>query len=296
MNDFIEQFLNYLIIEKGLAKNSIYSYKIDLMQFNNFLIKHNLFDIHKIDIEFIISYIHFLKQNMINARSIARKMTTLKGFFKYLMLDNLIDNNPALGLESQKIGIHLPEYLTIEEVDRLLDIFNDNNPLEIRDKTIIELLYSAGLRVSEISQLKINDISVSEKLIKVKGKGNKERIVPIGEKALHQLDIYQNQIRPTLLNSEMPNQYIFLNWRGGRISRISIWKIMKHYALKANIHKNISPHTLRHSFATHLLNNGADLRSVQELLGHSDITTTQIYTHLNYQKLKTFHQKYHPRG
>lgn len=296
MEELIAQFLNYLLIEKGLTKNTLYSYGMDLKQFVFYLKAVNCNHILKINSELLINFISFLKNKKISSRSIARKIVTLRSLFKYLIIDKIIDNNPAGILESQKIGVYLPEYLTLNEVDKLLNIFQMDNKYEMRDKAIIELIYSTGLRVSEVSNFIISNINFTEMYIKIKGKGNKERIIPAGCKAVALLEKYLAEVRPVLAKVNEQNDYLFLNWRGTRLSRVSIWKIIKNYALKAGINKNISPHTLRHSFATHLLNNGADLRSVQELLGHSDISTTQIYTHLNYKKLKEFHLQFHPRA
>ncbi|MBU1077554.1 MAG: site-specific tyrosine recombinase XerD [Spirochaetes bacterium] len=292
----IDQYINYSLIEKGLTKNTLYNYKIDLNQFLFFLNKIKCNNILKIDSSILVGFINFMKLKKISSRSLARKIVTIKNFFKYLIIDRIIDNDPSTILESPRIGVHLPEYLTLEEIEILLDIFDISNKYQLRDKSIIELMYSAGLRVSELSNLKISRIHLNEKIIKIKGKGNKERIVPIGEKAVCLLEKYLQNSRPYFEKINRENDFLFINFKGGRLSRISIWKLIKQYALKAGIHKNISPHTLRHSFATHLLNNGADLRSVQELLGHSDISTTQIYTHLNYKKLKKFHSQFHPRA
>ncbi len=296
MEQLITQFIDYLLVEKGLLKNTLYSYRIDLNQFVYYLKNINCNHILKINSKVLIGFINFLKGKNISARSISRKITTLKSFFKYLIIDKIIDKNPAIILESPKIGVHLPEYLTLNEIEKLLNTCHTENKYEMRDKAIIELMYSTGLRVSEISNLLINNINFTEKSIKIKGKGNKERIMPVGDIAISLVNSYLIEIRPILKKKNKLNNNLFLNWKGGRLSRISIWKITKNHALKAGINKNISPHTLRHSFATHLLNNGADLRSVQELLGHSDISTTQIYTHLNYKKLKNSHAQFHPRA
>jgi integrase/recombinase XerD len=296
MKTLVKQFLDYLLIEKGLTKNTLYSYQIDLKQFLFYLDSIKCEEIMNITADMLIDFIQFLKQKQIGSRSLARKIVTLKSFFKYLVIDRIIVDNPAIILESPKIGFHLPEYLTLEEVDRLLNCFDIHNKLELRDKAIIELMYSTGLRVSELSNLLIINVNFMEHCLKIKGKGNKERIAPVGNKAIELLKKYLMDSRKKLVREGLKTNHFFLNWKGSRLSRISIWKMMKKYTLKAHIHKNISPHTLRHSFATHLLNNGADLRSVQELLGHSDISTTQIYTHLNYKKLKTFHAQFHPRA
>ncbi len=295
MRDLIKHFLNYLKIEKGLSKNTLKSYNTDMEQLIDFFDGKNIQDISEVTSPLLTEYVSHLKKLMLNSRSIARKITAIRMFFKYLIIDKIIDINPATLLEIPKIGSHLPEYLTLQEVDALLNVFDIESPFELRDKAIIELLYSSGLRVSEISNLTINDINLEEGFIRIIGKGSKERIVPMGKVAIAILQKYINEVRPKLLKNKKSN-FLFINWLGGRLSRISIWKVIKFYASKAGIKKTISPHTLRHSFATHLLNNGADLRTVQELLGHSSIATTQIYTHLNYAKLKKFHLQFHPRG
>ncbi len=291
---YINEFISYLKIEKGLSVNSIKSYKNDLYQLNDFLATKEINDIKQVNITHLTEFLSFLKKIGISSRSIARKIVVLKSFFRYLIIDNIIKDNPSELLEAPKIGVHLPEYLTLSEVDKLLDIFDINNDLELRDKTIIELMYSCGLRVSELSELRVEQINLHEGFITVVGKGDKERLIPLGSKARNLINEYLNKVRIKL--NKKNQDYLFLNRQAGHLSRVSIWKLIKKYTLKAGINKNIHPHTLRHSFATHLLNNGADLRIVQELLGHSDISTTQIYTHLNYSKLKSVHIKYHPRG
>ncbi len=296
MEQLVAQFINYLLVEKGLAKNTLYNYRIDLNQFVYFLKKINDNNISRINSKVLTNFINFLRNKNISSRSISRKIVTLKSFFKYLIIDKIIDMNPAIILESPKIGTYLPEYLTLNEIEKLTNTCHTDNKYEMRNMTIIELMYSTGLRVSEISNLRTNNINFVEKNMKIKGKGNKERIIPVGNKAINLLNKYLAETRPILEKENIPNNYLFINWKGGKLSRVSIWKIIKNHTVKAGINKNISPHTLRHSFATHLLNNGADLRSVQELLGHSDISTTQIYTHLNYKKLRNSHTQYHPRA
>ncbi len=291
---YIENFIDYLKIEKGLSENSIKSYKNDLNQFMLYLAEKKITDINKINIEVLTDFFISLKKMNIHSRSIARKIVTIKSFFRYLVIDNIIKENPAELLESPKIGEHLPEYLTIDEVDKLLSGFDMTKDLEIRDKAIIELMYSCGLRVSELSNLKLEQLNMKEGFIQIVGKGDKERLVPLGSKARSLIKEYIYNVRMKL--DKTGEDYLFLNKQGGHLSRVSIWKLIKKYTRRAGINKNIHPHTLRHSFATHLLNNGADLRIVQELLGHSDISTTQIYTHLNYAKLKSVHLQYHPRG
>lgn len=296
MKELIERFTHYLRVEKGLAANSILGYRTDLIQLLGHLESRNVRKIGEVSPEILAGFVQFLKENRQSARSISRKVTSMKNFFKFLLLDNLVSHDPTLFLEPPRTGIHLPEYLTLEEVDRLLNSFGTGEKQQLRDKCMMELLYSCGLRVSELSGLKKEDLSMKEKVIRMRGKGGKERMIPVGQKALALLELYLAGGRHPQAAGRPEEPFLFLNRGGSRLSRVSIWKIIKQGSLRAHIRKRISPHTLRHSFATHLLNNGADLRSIQELLGHSHITTTQIYTHLNYQRLKSFHAQYHPRG
>jgi len=294
MKNLIEQFLNYLSIEKGVSFNTKLSYKTDLEQFVDFIEAKGIRDIKNVTYEIILEFIFHLRRIGVKPRSLARKITSIRMFFKYLVIDRIIEKNPALLLETPKLDKNLPKYLTIEEIDNLISAINLSKPEEYRNKAIIELIYSAGLRVSELINLKLSDINLSEGFIKISGKGEKERIVPIGRQAINLLREYIEKAR---LHFDKKNiDYLFLNFRGEKLTRVSIWKIIKFYSIKAGIKKDISPHTLRHTFATHLLNNGSDLRTVQELLGHSSISTTQIYTHLNYEKIKKFHSQFHPRG
>lgn len=296
MKELIERFTHYLRVEKGLAANSILGYRTDLIQLLGHLESRNVRKIGEVSPEILAGFVQFLKENRQSARSISRKVTSMKNFFKFLLLDNLVSHDPTLFLEPPRTGIHLPEYLTLEEVDRLLNSFGTGEKQQLRDKCMMELLYSCGLRVSELSGLKKEDLSMKEKVIRMRGKGGKERMIPVGQKALALLELYLAGGKRRQAPGRPEEPFLFLNRGGSRLSRVSIWKIIKQGSLRAHIRKRISPHTLRHSFATHLLNNGADLRSIQELLGHSHITTTQIYTHLNYQRLKSFHAQYHPRG
>jgi integrase/recombinase XerD len=294
MKSLIEQFLNYLSIEKGVSFNTKLSYKTDLEQFVDFIEAKGIRDIKNVTYEIILEFIFHLRRIGVKPRSLARKITSIRMFFKYLVIDRIIEKNPALLLETPKLDKNLPKYLTVDEFDNLISAINLSKPEEYRNKAIIELIYSAGLRVSELINLKLSDINLSEGFIKISGKGEKERIVPIGRQAINLLREYIEKAR---LHFDKKNiDYLFLNFRGEKLTRVSIWKIIKFYSIKAGIKKDISPHTLRHTFATHLLNNGSDLRTVQELLGHSSISTTQIYTHLNYEKIKKFHSQFHPRG
>ena len=291
MEEKINQFLNYLYVEKGLSENSIHSYYYDLKNFMNFCKKNRLNsnEIKDTDIG------NFLKANGDKKeRSIARLIVTIRTFFKFLLQEKIIEDNPAKNLETHHIYSTLPDILSREEIENLLNSCDNTSPLDCRDQTIIELLYSCGLRASEVSTLKLNNLDLEEGFIRIFGKGSKERIVPMGKRIINLFFLYLENIRPKLLKKKIYDE-VFITFQGKPISRVSIWKIIKKRAQIANIHKNIYPHTLRHSFATHLLEGGADLRSVQEMLGHSNISTTQIYTHLDFAHLRKLHKKYHPR-
>lgn len=291
MEEKINQFLNYLYVEKGLSENSIQSYYYDLKNFMNFCKKNEIYDNKIKDIDIT----NFLKANSSKKeRSISRLIVTIRTFFKFLLEEKIIEDNPAKNLETHHISATLPDILSREEIENLLNSCDNTKPLDCRDQTIIELLYSCGLRASEVSTLKLNNLDLEEGFIRIFGKGSKERLVPMGKRIINLFFHYLENVRPKLLKKKIYNE-VFITFQGRPISRVSIWKIIKKRAQLANIHKNIYPHTLRHSFATHLLEGGADLRSVQEMLGHSNISTTQIYTHLDFAHLRKLHKKYHPR-
>jgi len=238
---------------------------------------------------------NFLKTNSDKKnRSIARLIVTIRTFFKFLLEEKIIEDNPAKNLETHHIYSTLPDILSREEIEDLLNSCDNTKLLDCRDKTIMELLYSCGLRASEVSTLKLKNLDLEEEFIRIFGKGSKERLVPMGKRIINLFFHYLENVRPKLLKGKIYDE-VFITFQGKPISRVSIWKIIKKRAKIANINKNIYPHTLRHSFATHLLEGGADLRSVQEMLGHSNISTTQIYTHLDFAHLRKLHKKYHPR-
>ena len=279
----VVEFLDFLIIEKGLTLSSIESYKYDLTIFYND-IKDKLANnnLHKLKIEFIYDFIKNQSINRISSATIKRRVSTIRNFYLFLQKREVI-NFIVPEIKTPKIGIKLPNYLTIEEVDKLLSIPDINTFKGLRDKTMLEIMYSCGLRVSELISLKKKDINIKNSFIRIIGKGNKERIIPIGEIALEYLNKYFELLSysPKINNSK----YVFINKNGLSLTRQYFFKIIKYYSIKANINKNISPHTLRHSFATHLLENGAPLIAVKNLLGHESINTTQIYTHVNERKL-----------
>ncbi len=296
MDELAEQFLNYLSVERGLARNTISSYQADLKKFSSFLKEKGETSVDNVTREDIRNFLMALKNKKLSVNSIARNLVSIKSFFKYLVNERIIKDDIAAVLESPKLWKKLPDTLSIGEVDKIILKANFKNKQGIRDKAILEVLYGTGMRVSEAVNLKLRDINFEVGFLKCKGKGQKERIVPFGGKAQTAIKRYLKEARPDFILKKRDVPEIFLSRLGRPISRVSIWKMIKTYTRKANIKKNITPHTLRHSFATHMLEGGADLRIVQELLGHADISTTQIYTHINKDRLKSIHHKYHPRA
>ena len=285
----IDDFCNYLLIDKHYSSNTIESYKRDLIKFYDY----NKKDIKNINKDDIKNYLKYLS-DLVDERSIARNISALKTFYKYLIINKIIKNNPIESISSPKLGKKLPNTLSEEDINKLLDIkLNDN--YSYRNKAMLELMYATGLRVSELVNLKVYDVNLEEAIVKTMGKGSKERIIPIGDYALNALKIYINDYRSTLFKREV-NDYLFLNNHGKKMTRQGFFKIIKKLAKEAGISTEISPHTLRHSFASHLLKYGADLRTIQELLGHSDISTTQVYTHIENEELRNNYDEYHPHG
>lgn len=287
MNErLINDFKNYLELERNYSNNTSLSYVKDVTLFSDF-IKKDLLLVDKIDIE---KYIRSLNKS---SKTISHVISSLKSFYNYYMRMGNIKSNPTDEIDRPKIEKKIPEFLTLEEVSSLLN-FKVNNEFEARNKAILELLYSSGLRISELTSLELSNIDLDECLVRVMGKGSKERIVPLGDYAIDALKEYIYFYRPMLNKNN--SSYVFLNNRGGILSRQFIFKVIKEECIKKGIRKNVSPHTLRHTFATHLLKNGADLRIIQELLGHENLSTTQIYTHLTNDKLKHDYEDYFPRN
>ncbi len=290
--DYFDDFQLYLSYEKKLAKNSIAAYLSDLQEFLSFL-GESVF-IEKIKKEHLLEFVISLHEKEISNRSVARKITSLKAYFYFLLKLEKIEENPIELLESPQYLKKLPNYLSIEEVEALITAVRENETIsDIRDSCIIETLYSCGLRVSELCGVRIGDIAFESGIIRVFGKGSKERVVPIGHRALAAIKKYL-VYRKEQLARKINSDFLFISRLGKPLSRVSVWSILKKRAALAGIEKEITPHTLRHSFATHLITNGADIRAVQEMLGHSDISTTQIYTHVSTQLLKDTHHKHHP--
>jgi len=294
MKALLGEFLNYLSVERGLSRNTISSYGSDLFSFLNYLESKGIAGIEKIKRDDITQYLLHLKDKGLSGNSVSRALVAIKMLYKFLAQERFIKNDVAGILESPKLIRPLPNVLNIAEVTRLLQAPDTRSWMGIRDKAALEMMYATGMRVSEMVELGTATLSLDVGFIKCKGKGDKERMVPIGSKARNAVSRYMEKVRPSLLKGKNDN-HLFLTRLGKKISRQSFWKMMKKYAKMARIKKEIAPHTLRHSFATHLLERGADLRVVQELLGHSDIATTQIYTHIDKGRLKSIHKQFHPR-
>ena len=287
---YLRDFFNYLYIEKGLSQNTVKSYKKDIDSFLSW--SYELDDLNFINFQEaeINNYISFLFESKLKSSSVNRKISSLKALYLYLIKKNIINNSPVSEIVTPKQEKYLPISMSEDEVDKLLASPDLSIEIEVRDKAMIEMLYATGMRISELLNLKIIDMDINRCVVKVLGKGSKERLIPFGESALEALNSYFS-VRKNSTSKE-----VFLSKRGSKLSRVAFWKRIKIYLSRANLKESISPHTLRHAFATHLLNRGADLRSVQLLLGHSDLSTTQIYTHIAKQRLGEVLKKHHPRG
>jgi integrase/recombinase XerD len=290
--DLLKSFLNYLAVEKGLSRNTLESYERDLRKYFSFLDDKEPGEITQQD---VLGFLSMLSREGMAAPSQARSLSAVRGFHRYLLTDGLSSSDPTANIDTPHGWTRLPKTLSSGEVESLLSQPDLADPLGIRDKAMLEVLYAAGLRVSELVGLRLQDINLERGYVVVVGKGSKERAVPLGEVAAVRVREYLDRARPLLIK-EAGSDSVFISLRKRQITRQMFWERIKHYVRKAGITRNVSPHTLRHSFATHLLDNGADLRSVQAMLGHSDISTTQIYTHVSRERLKKIHEKYHPRG
>ena len=290
----VRTFLSYLRVEKGLSDNTIQSYRRDMLKFVGFLDKQNLVTA-KIQRQDVVDFLATLYKRRLDSRSVARHLVTIRHFFRFSLLEGFIKEDPAATIESPKFRQSLPYFLSVEEVERLLAQPDTSSAIGLRDKAIIELMYSTGIRVSELASIRVGDLQMEAGCLRCIGKGNKERLVPVGKKALAVVEAYMKRSRPELLKDNA-SANLFLNQRGRPMDRVMIWKMMGRYGRKAALRKPLKPHTLRHSFATHLLDRGADLRSVQMMLGHSDISTTQIYTHVVEERLKQVYKAHHPRA
>ncbi len=291
----IDTFLDSLWLEKGLSENTLKSYRHDLQAFVDWLFENNqsVAGVSRADINLYLS--HRLQKGL-KARSTARSLSCLRALYRYMLREKLIENDPTLRVENPKLGRPLPDTLTEMDVEQLLAAPDLETPLGLRDRTMLEVLYACGLRVSELTELRLGQINLRQGVIRILGKGSKERLVPMGEEAINWLTRYLADARGELLKDNLGEDVVFPSNRGVAMTRQTFWHRLRKLAASAGIHKKLSPHTLRHAFATHLLNHGADLRVVQLLLGHSDLSTTQIYTHIAQQRMKELHQQHHPRG
>ncbi len=297
MNDrkLTESFFHYLTVECGLSENTVKGYKSDLRNFSNFLNDSIIYRFQDLRTSLILSYIEKEKERGLSGNSISRSLVTVKMFYKYLVLEGILGTNPLSSITAPKLRKYLPEVLHYQTIEKMLSAPDCNTKLGIRDKAILELMYATGARVSEVASVKVGWLNLDYGYVKCQGKGSKQRIVPLGHEAIQSVKRYLQDIRP-VLNHDRDVDVLFLSRTGKKLRRENIWSLVKKYASYAGIRTNISPHTLRHSFATHMLEGGADLRSVQEMLGHANISTTQIYTHVNKRYLKSVHQRYHPRA
>jgi len=293
-SSLVEPFVNYLSLERGLSANTVTAYRRDLLAFTEHLARRRLTDVGAVQRADVMQYLMQLKGQGLKPTSLARKLVAIKVWFRFLANERLVPQDPTSVLETPRTWKTLPDVLSVEEVSRLLAQPNPRQPRGIRDRAILELLYATGMRVSELAHLTVQDVHLDLGFLRCIGKGSRERIVPVGKTASKAVRTYLERVRPALARGR-PAPTVFLNRGGTRLSRQTIWRLLRRYAADARLSKRVTPHTLRHSFATHLLERGADLRVVQELLGHVSIVTTQIYTHVDRGRLKKIHQQFHPR-
>jgi integrase/recombinase XerD len=290
----LDRYLDFLMVEKGLAAQTIEAYSRDLVRYISFLVESARATVSEADTPLILKYLISMREDGLNARSRARHLVSIRGFYRFLTQEEILPSDPSRLIDLPKSGLKLPDVLTIDEVKRLLDAPDPKKPSGCRDAAMLELLYAAGLRVSELITLKLQDVNLTAGYVRVFGKGAKERVVPIGQYAQEKIRRFISGARQALLKDRV-SATLFVARAGKPLSRQGFWKLIKRYGLRAGLRKVITPHTLRHSFASHLLEGGADLRAVQTMLGHADIATTQIYTHVARDHLKYLHQKFHPR-
>ncbi len=293
--DIIDGFVEHLWVQYGLSDNTLSSYRTDLLQFSRWLTHTHHISLVAVDAEQLQSYLSYRVKQKLSARSTARFLSSTRRFYAYCLQAHLMTADPSAAIESPKIGRSLPHSLSISDVEKLLAAPVIKNDIDMRDLAMLELMYACGLRVSELISLELSQVNLSQGAVRILGKGGKERLVPIGELARERLEEYLKKTRPLFLMNKT-SEKVFLSRRGQAITRQAFWYRVKHYAKLAGITQKLSPHTLRHAFATHLLNHGADLRALQMLLGHADLSTTQIYTHIAKERLKSLHKQHHPRG
>jgi integrase/recombinase XerD len=297
MEEQLKDFMHYLIMEKRMAKNTISSYERDLRSYTHYLkTVESLNTLNEVQRIHIVHFLGFLKDQGKSAKTQARHVASVRAFHQFLLRDKAVDHDPSVQIESPRTERSLPKVLSLKEVETLLDAPKLTDHYGLRDKAMLELLYATGMRVSELTRLDLEDIHLTMGFVRCFGKGNNERIIPVGKAAVEALKRYLDNGRPQFINAKHQDNALFLNHQGHRLTRQGFWKILKKLASEAGIDKELTPHTLRHSFAAHLLENGADLKAVQEMLGHADISTTEIYTHVTKPKLKDVYTKFHPRA
>lgn len=296
MNDTMDEYLHFLKVERGLSKNTIQSYRRDLSQYLDFLKNSQISAWDQVDRYVVLNFLQCLKEEGKSSATIIRMVSALRKFHQFLRQERITENDPMQHVDTPKKGQKLPKILSVEEVETLIETPDTTTILGIRDRAILEVMYATGLRVSELISLKLSDLHLSLGLIQTIGKGDKERIIPLGDLAITWIEKYLNESRSSLSYHKEPQPFLFLNHHGRGLTRQGIWKNLRQIVKDAGIEKEVTPHTLRHSFATHLLENGADLRVVQELLGHADISTTQIYTHITKQRMADVYKEYFPRA
>lgn len=296
MNELVDDFLNFMSVERGLAQNTLSAYRQDLAQYLEFLEEEkDVRDVRCVQRKHVTDYMHHQKTHGMNTSTICRRLAAIKMFHRFLVRESLHDVDPTELIETPKLWKKIPDILTLQEVIAMMDAVKGRSPQAVRDRAILELFYASGLRVSELSDLTLDQLNLDSGFIRCRGKGSKERVVPVGKTARAAIQKYCDKSRPAFTKTVTGDE-VFLSKLGKKISRVSLWKLIGKYARAAGIQKEIKPHTLRHTFATHLLEHGADLRSVQEMLGHADISTTQIYTHVDRERLRQVHKQFHPRG
>lgn len=290
----LQNFQDYLSTEKGLSENSVFSYRYDLNKFKSYLDKQQI-DLLEVQTKDIMKFLNEEKNRKISSKTLAREVVAIRQFYRFLKDEKQVETNPSEKIETPEVTRSIPDHLTVGEVEELFRNIKEDNIYELRDKCIFELLYSSGLRISEACNLKLEDLDREAMTIAVEGKNGRDRLVPFGEKSLEIINQYLLKSRPDILKTRNC-EYLFVSKKGSYINRKSVWRLLNLYIKRTGIKKKVTPHTLRHSFATHLIENHADLKAVQELLGHIDISTTQIYTHMANRSLKEIHKKFHPRG
>lgn len=296
MTDALLDYIHFLKVERQLSKNTVSSYRRDLESYIEFLQQNEINSFSNVERTTILFHLENLKNSGISERTIARHISSIRSFHQFLLREKLSDKDPTVHLEMPQLEQKLPSVLSIEEIDSLINAPDQSKPQGIRDTALLELLYGTGMRISECIALNLEDVHLTMGFVRIFGKGGKERIVPLGKSLIRACQRYLEEARPELLGNYPKNDAFFINHRGKRLTRQGCWKLIKQHAESANIQKEITPHTLRHSFATHLIENGADLRSVQEMLGHADISTTQIYTHISKTRLSEVYKQFHPRA